>query len=92
MNKSILALVFGNSVITCTNISEVSDMSDFHAWSSVNFAFWVVVGSCGLASLGEVSELVNVESVEAWSKSGNFSSDFSLATVLLNEFDESLDT
>ena len=50
------------------------------------------MGSCGLASLGEVSELVNVESVEAWSKSGNFSSDFSLATVLLNEFDESLDT
>ena len=92
MNKGILALVFGNSIITCSNVSEISDVSDFHAWSSVNFAFWVVMGSCGLASLSEVSELVNVESVEAWSKSGNFSADFSLATVLLNELDESLDT
>ena len=46
----------------------------------------------GLASLGEVSELMNMESVEAWSKSGNFSGNLSLATVFLNELDESLDT
>ena len=58
----------------------------------MNFACFFVARAGCLASIGEISDLVNVESVEVWSRAGNFSANSCLATVLLGEHKESLDT
>ena len=85
-------MVVSNSIISSNDISKVSNMSDLHMWASVNFAFWIVMWSSGLAAFGEISELVNVESVRSWSEALNLGTNFGLASVLLGKLDDSFNT
>ena len=74
----VLAVVLGSLIGTSLDVAEVADVSSLVVRAGmVNFAR-IVVGACSFAALGQIAELVDVESVQAGSKSGELASDAAL--------------
>ena len=55
-------------------------------------ADWIPVWSCGLASFGQVSVNVDVESVKTWLKSGDVSANLAFLALCLSKLHKSVDT
>ena len=53
---------------------------------------WVPVGTSSLASLGQISKLMDVEPMLPWGEPSDFRIDLDLLALNLRELDESLDS
>jgi len=75
----------------CLDISKITNVSNLMRWTTVGLISWIVMRSSGLAAFSEVTELMNMESMETSSKSIDFRLDDSRVT-LLNHLDNTADT
>ena len=87
-DKVILDLVLGDAVLSGSNVAEIANMSLLHVWATMGFTRWVVMWTGSLASLCEITELVDVESVKAWGQPGDLCTDLAFSTVFLSQLDE----
>ena len=77
-----------NSIRASLYISHISNMSDLVIRSSMSLSMWVEVRTSSLASFDQVSKLMNMEPVMAWSESSDLSKNSDLLTLLLDELDD----
>ena len=75
--------VGGVSIRSGSHVTEITVVSDFGSRSSVSFASRVVMRSSSLASFGEVTVLVDVESMLSFSESLKLSFNLNLLTFNL---------
>ena len=55
VNQVVIPLVVSNAIFFSVEISEVTYVSFFVKWSTVSLVVWVVVWTCGLASLNQIA-------------------------------------
>mmetsp|Transcript_46083 Transcript_46083/g.84461 ORF Transcript_46083/g.84461 Transcript_46083/m.84461 type:complete len:169 (-) Transcript_46083:39-545(-) len=91
-DESVFVVDLGDTVAISNDVAHVTDVSLFVFGATVLLAVWVEVGTSGLAAFNEVPELVNVETVVPFSKTGHFSDNSGLGTLGLDELDDSFDS
>jgi hypothetical protein len=64
---------FGSSFRIRDDISQIACMSCVMSWSSVSLSVGVKVGTCWHTAVGCISKLVNMEPVQSWFQTGDFS-------------------
>merc|ERR1712048_968198 len=74
------------TVSISSHIAEVTNVTSLAVGSTVSLSMWVEVWSGCLASLNQVTKLMNVETVLARGQALNISNDLALLTLSLNEF------
>ena len=77
---------------TGLDVAEITMESDSLARSNEGLTLRVPLWSSSYTALDEVTELVNVESMEAWGESGNLSLDLDGLAFDLNELNMTADT
>jgi hypothetical protein len=87
----ILQFVNSNTVLAGLDVSEITNVSDLISGSGMGLTKGVEMGASGNATIGQVSELMNVEAVESSGEAFNPGTDLDLLTFGLNEFDDSSD-
>jgi hypothetical protein len=80
-----------NTILSSFDISEVTDVSGGVLGASVSVSIRVVVGSSSDASVGQISKLMDVESVETGGHALHFGGDLDLLSLSLDKLNDTLD-
>ena len=65
----VLAVVSSDSISTCNDVPEVTDVSDFLSRTAVRLSVWVEMRACSLAALGKITWLNQDNKIfHFWSK------------------------
>ena len=85
LKESIIVFVSGDTVLSCGNVSHVSDVAFLVSGATVGLLEGVVVGTGGLAPFGEVAEFVDVEAMDSGGESLDLGLNVGRAIALLGE-------
>ena len=77
-NQVVLMNISGISFSISYNVSKITDVPNFTLWASMKLIKWVVMWTGSLASLGQVSELMNMEAVQSFCEALESAADFGL--------------
>lgn len=80
------------TISICFNISKITMMPYLHSWASMGYTFRIPVRSSRLASLYEISKLMHVKAMQAWSESADFSLDLDLLSLNLFKLSPAADS
>ena len=80
------------AIFSCNDVSEITNMSNLISGTGVGLSMRVVMRASGDTSVGEVSPLMNVESVKSWGKTRELSMNVDLLSFDLSELDSTSDT
>ena len=70
--------ISGISFSISYNVSKITDVPNFTLWASMKLIKWVVMWTGSLASLSQVSELMNMEAVQSFCEALESAADFGL--------------
>ena len=84
-DQLVFSEILGSFIITRLHVSKITDVTFLHIWTTMFLAKWVVVRAGGGASIGQVTELMDVESVEAFGQSLELSCDLAFFSFCLFE-------
>ena len=81
-----------NLVLTSFDVSQVTNVSDSIIGSSMSDFVRIVVSSSSDTAISEITEFMDVETVEAWGESLKVSLDLDFLSFSLDELDYSIDS